>query len=311
MPTHKLGVIGLGKIAHDQHFPSIRKNRAFELVAVSSQRALAVEGVRHAFKDWREMLALRDLDAVAICTPPQPRHEIARAALEAGKHVLLEKPPAATLSELADLERISTETGKVVFTTWHSQYNTAVEEARTALSGRTVERLVVTWKEDVREWHPGQAWIWEAGAFGVFDTGINALSVLTRIMPAPIFIRRAELAFPSNKDTPIAASIQFGAGDGDADLRAEFEWRHEGPPIWDMTIDTSHGTRLGLLNGASRLEIDGRLVADEEPAEYEAIYRRFDELLRAGRSDIDAQPFRLVADAFMVGRRVTVDAFSE
>jgi D-galactose 1-dehydrogenase len=270
-----------------------------------------VEGVRHAFKDWREMLALRDLDAVAICTPPQPRHEIARAALEAGKHVLLEKPPAATLSELADLERISAETGKVVFTTWHSQYNTAVEEARTALSGRTVERLVVTWKEDVREWHPGQAWIWEAGAFGVFDTGINALSILTRIMPAPIFIRRAELAFPSNKDTPIAASIQFGAGDRDADLRAEFEWRHEGPPIWDMTIDTSDGTRLGLLNGASRLEIDGRLVADEEPAEYEAIYRRFDELLRAGRSVIDAQPFRLVADAFMVGRRVTVDAFSE
>ncbi len=311
MPTHKLGVIGLGKIAHDQHFPSIRKNRAFDLVAVSSQRAVKVEGVRHAFKDWREMLALRDLDAVAICTPPQPRHEIARAALAAGKHVLLEKPPAATLSELADLERISRESGKVVFTTWHSQYNTAVEEAREALSGRTVARLVVTWKEDVREWHPGQAWIWEAGAFGVFDTGINALSVLTHIMPAPIFIRRADLAFPSNRDTPISANIEFGTGHREEDLRAEFEWRHDGAPIWDMAIVTSDGRRLDLLKGASRLEIDGKLVADEQPAEYEAIYRRFDELLREGRSDVDTQPFRLVADAFMVGRRVTVDAFSE
>jgi D-galactose 1-dehydrogenase len=311
MPTHKLGVIGLGKIAHDQHFPSIRKNPAFDLVAVSSQRAVAVEGVRHAFRDWREMLALRDLDAVAICTPPQPRHEIARAALEAGKHVLLEKPPAATLSELFDLERIASKTKKVVFTTWHSQYNTAVEQARKALAGQAVTRLVVTWKEDVREWHPGQAWIWEAGAFGVFDTGINALSVLTRIMPTPIFIRAAELAFPSNRDTPIAARIRFGAGRRDEDLRAEFEWRHDGPPIWDMTIETGDGTRLDLLKGASRLEVDGSLIADEEPAEYEAIYRRFDELLRDGRSDVDAQPFRLVADAFMVGRRITVDAFSE
>ncbi len=51
------------------------------------------------------MLALADLDAVAICTPPQVRHAIARDAIEAGKHVLLEKPPTATLSELEDLRR--------------------------------------------------------------------------------------------------------------------------------------------------------------------------------------------------------------
>jgi D-galactose 1-dehydrogenase len=312
MRRYKLGVIGLGKIAHDQHLPAIKANPAFELIAVSSQRGIAVEGVPHAFKSWRDMLErLPDLDAVSICTPPQPRHAIARAALQAGKHVLLEKPPAATLSELADLEGIAQETGKTLFTTWHSQYNKAAEEARKLLSGRSVARLRVIWKEDVREWHPGQAWIWEAGAFGVFDPGINALAILTRIMPAALFIRRAELAFPSNKETPIAATLELGAGEPQEELRAEFDWRHRGEPTWDMTIVTGDGAELKLLKGASRLERDGKLVVDEPPAEYQGIYRRFEELLREGRSEVHVEPLRLVADAFMLGRRSLVEPFSD
>ncbi len=53
------------------------------------------------------------------------------------------------------------------------------------------------------------------------------------------------------------------------------------------------------------------MIADETPAEYEAIYERFDALLREGRSEVDDAPFRLVADAFMIGRRVTVEAFED
>ncbi|HEX2510919.1 MAG TPA: Gfo/Idh/MocA family oxidoreductase, partial [Microvirga sp.] len=150
--AHRIGIIGLGKIAQDQHIPVIRANPAFELIAVSSQRGLRVDGVPHAFKDHREMLALADLDAVAICTPPQVRHTIAREAMEGGKHVLLEKPPTATPSELEDLRRRGERAGTVVFTAWHSQYNRAVDEARRALEGERVKRLLVTWKEDVRHW---------------------------------------------------------------------------------------------------------------------------------------------------------------
>jgi D-galactose 1-dehydrogenase len=52
-------------------------------------------------------------------------------------------------------------------------------------------------------------------------------------------------------------------------------------------------------------------VVKEEPAEYQGIYRRFDALLTIGRSEIDEAPFRLVADAFMVGKRVQVEAFED
>jgi D-galactose 1-dehydrogenase len=225
--------------------------------------------------------------------------------------VLLEKPPAASLSELEDLKRVAEREHRVVFTTWHSQYNGAVDEAKRLLAGLRVRRLRVSWKEDVRHWHPGQKWIWEAGGFGVFDPGINALSILTKIMPEPIFVRRADLEFPANTDAPIGATLQLSAGGENEDLVAEFDWRQTGPQTWDIEIGTAAGTSLKLSLGGTRLEVDGRLVVEEKPAEYEGIYRRFAELLREGRSDVDEAPFRLTADAFMLGRRIAVEPFEE
>lgn len=309
MRPYRLGIVGLGKIAEDQHVPAIRANPAFALVAVSSQRGVTLEGC-HAFTTLAEMIAgVPDLDAVAICTPPGPRHAIAREALLAGKHVLLEKPPAATLSELEDLTGIAARTQKVLFATWHAQFNAAVDRARAVLAGQTVARLNVTWKEDVRRWHPGQTWIWEAGGFGVFDPGINALSIVTKILPEPIFIRRAELKFPEGRDAPIAATLDFSTGGEGPDLRAEFDWRQTGPQSWDIAVETAAGMSLTLSGGGHRLEIDGAVVVDEPPAEYPGIYAHFATLLDEDRSDVPDAPLRLVADAFLVGRRVTVEAF--
>ncbi len=311
MSTHSIGIIGLGKIAQDQHLPVIKANPGFELLAVSSQRGLSHEDAKYTFQDYRELLKVPELDAVAICTPPQVRHVIAREALLAGKSVLLEKPPAATLSELEDLRLLAAKMGRTVFTTWHSQYNKAVEEAKKALAGWSIKRLQVNWKEDVRHWHPGQQWIWEAGGFGVFDPGINALSIVTCIMPEPVFVKSASLEFPANRDSPIAANLTFSVSHGEGDLQAVFDWRQTGPQSWDIEIETEAGFKLKLSHGGSCLEIDGREVVKEQPAEYQGIYERFATLLSERRSVVDAAPFRLVADAFMVGKRVQVEAFED
>src|SRR3954468_15097871 len=93
MAPHQIGIIGLGKIAQDQHLPVIKANPNFELLAVSSTRGLSHEDAKYAFQDYRDLLKIKELEAVAICTPPQVRHQIAREALLAGKSVLLEKPP--------------------------------------------------------------------------------------------------------------------------------------------------------------------------------------------------------------------------
>ncbi len=307
----RIGIIGLGKITEDQHVPVIGRNPDFVLAAVASQRGLTVAGVP-GFRTPAEMYAgVPDLDAVAVCTPPQVRHAYAREALAAGKHVMLEKPPAATTSELDDLVAFAAARGLVLMTTWHSQYNAAVARARDLLAGQTVRRMAVTWKEDVRRWHPGQKWIWTAGGFGVFDPGINALSIVTAIMPAPVFVRRADLVFPANCDAPIAASLEFSTSQPHESLAAEFDWRQTGPQTWDIAIETGAGRSLKLSGGGARLEVDGRLEVEKPPREYEDIYERFGGLLKERRSLVDAAPLKLVADAFLIGRRLATDSFRD
>jgi D-galactose 1-dehydrogenase len=311
MRKHRVGIIGLGKIAQDQHLPVIAKSAAFELAAVSSQRGLKA-GEALAFRDHHELLARTpDLDAVAVCTPPQARHAIARDALIAGKHVMLEKPPAATLSALADLERLAAEKGRILFTTWHSQYNAGVDEAKRRLAGKRVTRLFVEWKEDVRKWHPGQAWIFQAGGFGVFDPCINALSIVTKIMPKPVSVTSGELFFPRNADAPIAAKVTLSCDGRTEGYSVETDWRPIAEDIWEITIETDDGVTLKLSAGGARLDVDGKTIVEERPQEYEAIYAHFDALLRNRRSHVDAAPFQLVADAFMVGGRIEVEAFEE
>jgi len=234
-----------------------------------------------------------DLDAVAICTPPPARYAIAKQALAAGKHVMLEKPPTPTLGELADLSMDAESRGLVLFTTWHSQYNRAVAIARKHLATARVSKLDIEWKEDVRRWHPGQEWIWEPGGFGVFDPGINALSIASYILPRPIFVTSAELTVPRNKAAPIAAKLTFKPSDGlPADLKAEFDWRQLGEQTWTITTTLADGRVLKLSKGGARLEIDGHLMVEEPPAEYEAIYEHFAVLLARRQSDFTKTIFR-------------------
>src|SRR3546814_2599890 len=77
------------------------------------------------------------------------------ACLETGYLLLLEKPPTVTLGEMAGLAQTASRCSKTLFTTWHAQYNTAVEEARVRIAQDGLSRARITWIEDVRKWHPG------------------------------------------------------------------------------------------------------------------------------------------------------------
>jgi D-galactose 1-dehydrogenase len=306
----RLGIIGLGKIARDQHLPVVAKNKDFELAAVVSSRE-TLPGVA-SFKTARDLFESGlQLDAVALCMPPGPRFAIARDAIDAGLHVLLEKPPTPTVGELHALARHAAMRRRVAFTTWHSQYNAAVDAAKERLAGKTARRLFVDWKEDVRHWHPGQEWIWESGGFGVFDPGINAFSIVTKIMPREIFVAAATLEVPSNRATPIAARIRFKPSwEGEADLGAELDWRQTGEQTWNIHVVTSDGEELLLRKGGTELLVNGKLAAAEPMAEYEGIYARFAELLKSGKSEIDGAPLQLVGDCFMLGEQIFAEAFA-
>jgi len=301
----RIAIVGYGKIARDQHVPSIAADPRFELAAVVSPRAPADEGVPVFASTGKMLEAMAGrLDAVAICTPPTVRLEVAAAAFEAGLAVLLEKPPAATLGEIEEIERLGREAGRTLFTAWHSQHAPGVAAATAALAGKKVRSLQIFWHEDVRKWHPGQEWIWAPGGFGVFDPGINALSIATRILPERLFVREATLAFPANRQTPIAARVGFAGG-----YEADLDWRYGEGERWTIRVEAADGTIVELLDGGARLNVDGVARQLGSLAEYPSLYARFAELVEAGESEVDREPLRLVADAFLTGGRETVEPF--
>ncbi|ESZ57501.1 MULTISPECIES: Gfo/Idh/MocA family oxidoreductase [unclassified Mesorhizobium] len=301
----KLGIVGVGKIVRDQHLPAVAKDADYRLIAAASRHG-KVENIPN-FPTIEAMLdGVPDLEAVSLCMPPQFRYDAARTALMAKKHVFLEKPPGATVSEVEDLKRLADANGVTLFASWHSRYAPAVEAARTFLKSAKISSAAIVWKEDVRRWHPNQDWIWAPGGFGVFDPGINALSIVTHILPA-MFITSAVLDFPENRASPVAAHVNFRTSDG-LPITMELDWLQTGPQSWDILADTDKG-KMVLSGGGTKLAIDGKVVHDEPEAEYPQLYRRFAEIVRDGVSDVDLAPLQHVADAFMLGKRNVVEAF--
>lgn len=306
MTPIRIAIVGMGKIARDQHVPALAADKNFELVAVASPNS-HLDGMPNYPTLEALLQAVPQVDAVSLCTTPQVRYDIARHALEQGLHVMLEKPPGATLNEVSALIELAERRGVALFATWHSREAAGVEPARIWLAGRTIRSVTITWKEDVRVWHPGQTWIWKAGGLGIFDPGINALSILTRILPEPVVLKDAELSFPANCEAPIAASLKLVDSHG-ADIRAEFDFRQTGPQSWDIDIQTDTG-RLMLSKGGAVLRVDDQIIVESTDREYPNLYTKFASLVRASRIDADLAPFRLVADAFLRGRRVEVEPF--
>jgi predicted dehydrogenase len=298
----RVGLVGIGKIAHDQHIPSLKANPRFDLAACASRHA-ALEGVP-SFPDLQTMLgAVTDLHCISICTPPQAHFEAALTSLRAGKHVMLEKPPAATTRQIALLADEAARRGRTLFQTWHSRFAAGVDGAREFLRTRKLVSGKIIWKEDVHIWHPGQTWIWEPGGFGVFDPGINSLSVLTEILSDDVCVERALLEFPENQQSPIAANLRLRTEAG-VEIAAEFDFRQKGEQSWDIELTTTTGT-LKLARGGAELFIDGNAVTMDAnmTGEYPRLYQRFASLCDAGKSDVDWRPFQLVADAFLIGER--------
>ena len=310
MSSHHVAVVGYGKIAEDQHIPAIAGSDAFSLAAVTSRHAKSIPRVQKVFADDQAMYAQApEIDCVAICSSPDQHYEAARRALLAGKHVLLEKPPAATLGQARALAMLAEEKKLTLFASWHARANPAVAAAAERLKGEQVQALKITWKEDVRKWHPGQEWVWAAGGSGVFDPGINALSIVTAILPAAIFVQSAKLSVPSNRQQPIAVELGFGAEPPADSLSAEFDWRQAGEQTWDIEVRTRSGRVLLLSGGGAKLNVDGVDIGTPASHEYPELYARFATLMDEGRSDVDLRPFELVADAFLCAERVAVEPF--
>ncbi|WP_226015629.1 Gfo/Idh/MocA family protein [Novosphingobium sp. FKTRR1] len=294
----RLGLVGVGKIARDQHIPAIGGNQRFDLVATASKHD-GVDGLPH-HPDLRSLLdAGHELDAIVLCTPPAVRSELAHQALDAGLHVFLEKPPAAALSQVERLRHEAARAGLSLFTSWHSRESLAVDAAKAWLAQRQIGAVRIAWRENVREWHPGQDWLLAAGGFGVFDPAINALSILTAIMPGVLALEAADLHVPANRAMPMRAAMTL-SHDGAPIVHCDLDILHEGHQQWDIEVESVDGL-LTLGAGGHVLTIAGDALPLAPNREYPRLYERFATLIDSGRSEVDARPLTLVADAMMLG----------
>lgn len=113
---------------------------------------------------------------------------------------------------------------------------------------------------------------------------------------------------PENRQAPLYARLGF-VDTAEVPVTAELDFLQTGHQRWDIEVDTTDGL-LMLSEGGARLSIDGQPQPVEAAGEYDGLYRRFVQLVRAGESEVDVTPFVHVADAFMLGARKVTAPFA-
>lgn len=137
---YRFGIIGFGAIGR-RHWRRIEENRLCDLIAIADIDAEALkrmtdEDVRQ-FYDYQDLLAVEKVDVVAVCTPNYLHAEMTIAALQAGKHVICEKPMCLKVANSKKMVNAALKYGKKLFIVKQNRYNPPI---------KVVQRLVVSGK---------------------------------------------------------------------------------------------------------------------------------------------------------------------
>lgn len=194
----KIGMIGTGGIAQ-VHLRALAKTDEIELVAVcdlveeKAQKAADEYGVPNVFVDYHELLEMDEIEAVNICTWNQAHCAPAVDALHAGKHVLVEKPMAATLEDATKMTKAAHETGLVLMVGVQPRFGYARKTAKAIVEAGTLGDIYYAEAVACRRCGiPGGSFIKkETGGIGtIADIGVYALDEVLHLMghPKPVAV---------------------------------------------------------------------------------------------------------------------------
>jgi predicted dehydrogenase len=173
------GVVG-GKRAHHLagarlvHCVDLERERAAQLALLGQDCACG--------SDWREPLVRADVDAVIVATPPDAQAQIVRAAVTAGKHVLVEKPAARHADELAGLPQLAAQHGVRVRVGFNHRYHRAFQQARRLIDSGALGPLLYLRARYGHGGRPGYANEWRArpqrsGGGELIDQGVHLIDL--------------------------------------------------------------------------------------------------------------------------------------
>jgi predicted dehydrogenase len=142
-----IGVIGCGGAAWVGHLPWIWEHPNAELAAVCDSNEARASEAQQRYQvpiletDYRSLLARQDIDAVCICTPQASHRDIAIAAAEHGKHLLLEKPMARDVSECDEISEAFRKHGTVLMLGHQKRFSVACEKIREIIRRGTIGEI--------------------------------------------------------------------------------------------------------------------------------------------------------------------------
>ena len=216
----RIGIIGTGMIATSGHMPAWRDlPDDVEIVAVAdvlADRASLIaeqESIPHAYGNWQKMLGEQELDIVSVCTPNAYHREQAVAALQAGAHVLCEKPVATSSEDAAAMFDAAEAVGKVLLVGQSSRFRSRSMAAKEIVeSGKLGEiyfaetfflrrRGVPKWGQFHMKAH--------SGGGPVYDLGVHAIDLLYWLMgnPKALAVSGATYTKLANRDERLATSL--------------------------------------------------------------------------------------------------------
>jgi predicted dehydrogenase len=243
-----IGIIGSGGIAQAAHMPGYAAYPELcRIVAVAdihpevAKTAAEKFNVPHVFTDYRDLLKLKEVDAVSVCTPNYLHKQPTIDALEAGKHVLVEKPMAMNAQEGREMLEAAKRTGKKLQVALNMRFSTGV---------RTIKRFIDAGKL-------GE--IYYARAQALRRRGIPGWGVFTQkdkqgggpLIDIGVHILDATLFFMGHPK-PVSVSgmtyTKFGTREGVVGLMGQ----------WDPKTYTVEDFAVGLV----RFENDATLVIE-------------------------------------------------
>jgi UDP-N-acetylglucosamine 3-dehydrogenase len=228
--TVRVALVGCGTVARTGHLHGLRMSGVADVVAFASRSPGSAERARDAWgsgdatTDWASAVTRDDVDAVHVCVPNALHAEVAAAALEAGKHVLVEKPVATTLAD-ADRLLALQRPGQLLGTCFDGRCSPVMQEVRRQFPdlGELTSVEVLFGHAGPQAWAPDATWFRDAEQAGggcLLDLGVHVLDAVAWVAGPLVAVEEAELDGPVDEEARVVARLAGGAR---ADLRVSWQ----------------------------------------------------------------------------------------
>lgn len=219
----RFGLIGCGRVA-PRHAESLSASPDATLAAVADideDRAnrFALRFCADPTTDYQRLLARPDIDVVSICTPSGLHAHMAMEAMQAGKHVIVEKPIALTVADADRLIAAARANGVKLCVVLQNRYNPPMQDLKRAVEGGLLGRLLlgnatVRWHRSQDYYEDGWHGTWAMDGGALMNQSIHHIDALQWLMgrPQSVFAYTATLAHRMEAEDTGVAVIRFEGG---------------------------------------------------------------------------------------------------